>query len=89
MFKSAMKQLRLRHHQQLIAMTKVSWKKLQQLSDIFLVRSTSRILKEEMPVAFAREHASILQLNSFVPSTVADNKIQSLTKTSHPAATPS
>jgi len=87
MFKSAMKQLRLRHHQ-LIAM-KVSWKKLQQLSDIFLVRSTSRILKEEMPVAFAREHASILQLNSFVPSTVADNKIQSLTKTSHPAATPS
>ena len=88
MFKSAMKQLRLRHHQ-LIVMTKVKWKKLQQLSDIFLVRSMSRILKEEMPVAFARQHASILPLNLFVPSTVADNRIQSLTKTLHPAATPS
>ena len=88
MFKNVTKQLRPRHHQ-LSVMIKAKWKKSQQLSDIFLVRSTSRTLKEEMPVVFARQHASILQLNLFVPSTVADNKIQSLTKTSHPAATPS
>ena len=88
MFQSATTQLRVMQLQ-LIVMNKVKWKMLQHLSDIFLVRSTSRTLKEEMPVVFARQHASILQLNLFVPSTVADNKIQLLTKTSHPAATPS
>lgn len=90
MLQSAKKELRLRHHQ-LNAMTKVRWKRLQgQLpSDTFLARSTSRILKEAMLVAFARQRASILQLNSFAPSIVADNKIQSLTKMLHLAATPS
>ena len=88
MFKSAKKQLRVMH-QQLNVMSKVKWKKLQHLSDIFLVRSTSRTLKEEMAVAFARQHASIQQLNLFVRSTVDDNRIQLLTKTSRPAATPS
>ena len=86
MFKSAKKQLRVMH-QQLNVMSKVKWKMLQHLSDISLVRSTSRTLKEEMPVAFARQHASIQQLNLFVRSTVDDNRIQLLTKTSRPAVT--
>ena len=86
MFKSAKKQLRVMH-QQLNVMNKVKWKMLQHLSDIFLVRSTSRTLKAEMPAAFARQHASILQLNLFVRSTVVDNRIQLLTKTSLPAVT--
>ena len=86
MFKSAKKQLRVMH-QQLNVMSKVKWKMLQHLSDISLVRSTSRTLKEEMPAASARQHASILQLNLFVRSTVVDNRIQLLTKTSLPAVT--
>ena len=88
MSQSAMRQLRPRHHQ-LNVLNKVDWKKLQHLSDIFLVRSTSRTHKEEMLAASAKQHGSIPQLNLFARSTVDDNRMQLLTKTSRPAATPS